>query len=496
MGVSSMFKSGLSSIIACMLSTSMALAEVSTPLAVVDPGAHQQALENYRELTDQAIQLNLAMRAAPAGRAQASLQPMFSAQQGSWPFEPFVHNGLFRAIAGYQNQHPRAVVIRGGTISLAQLHAQLDNERVLSRHDNGYLLHFPLMIEPDAALLVENTQLHLYSNSGTALINRGQLILRQAGLHGYNDGQPHTTDRPYRPFVINWAGSQLQIEGAELSRLGYNEHLSRGISSARSTQQGSDISPARVMVTDSRFSDMSVGLELSQALARVETSAFEDMQQYALDLADSGFVLAHNRVAGVRNNSGIRISGRSDGLVEHNRVLKASKSAIEVSLLNGNIIVRSNQIGGNSGYGLLLRDLSASSRLVFENNLIGNTQLTAIDGGGLHQGMLVNNRIMGTPEYAISIRNEQRLSGPLQLTGNHLEQVGKAMIRIEGVNHLVLGENRYLANPLQQNLLIGDLLPFQAELLEATLKQGCLVAVDMAQRAAQDRPPLVCPGRS
>ncbi|MFN3579180.1 MAG: right-handed parallel beta-helix repeat-containing protein [Pseudomonas sp.] len=496
MPVSKLAKYFLSGLVACLMAASMVRADVPSALLLVDSHSHQQTLETYRELTDQAVKLELTARPAPAGRARVSVQSMFSAEQGSWPFEPFVHNGLFRAIAGYQSQHPRAVFISGGTISLTQLYAQLNNERVLSRHENGYLLHYPLLIGPDAALLVENTQLYLYSYSGTALINRGQLILRQAGLHGYSDGQPHLTDRPYRPFVINWAGSQLQLVDSELSGLGYNEHLSRGMSTARSTQQGTGVPRARVFVSDSRFRDMSVGLELSQALARIETSVFDNMQQYALDLIDSNVELQGNRIDTVRNASGIRLRGRSQGLMTNNRVLNASKSAIEIAELDGNLMLRGNQLGGNSGYGLLLSDLSPSTRLVVENNLIGNTRQTGIDGSGLHQGMLVNNRIMLTPEYAISIRNEQRLSGPLQLTGNYLEQIGKAMIRVEGVNNLVLGENHFQVNALQQNLLIGDLLPFQAELLELTLKADCLVAVDMAQPAAQDRLQLVCPKRS
>src|SRR5690606_17729740 len=130
----------------------------------------------------------------------------------------------------------------------------------------------------------------------------------------------HATDRPYRPFVINWAGSQLQIQNSELSKLGYNGHLSRGMSTARSSQQGANVAPASVLVSDSRFSDMSVGLELTQAQARIETSAFDNMQQYALDLADSRFEIKHNRIEGVRNLSGIRVGGRSQGLIENNRI--------------------------------------------------------------------------------------------------------------------------------------------------------------------------------
>lgn len=455
------------------------VAENRSPLATIDNAAQQLHLTELRTDLEQLTHVPDFKLRAPASRAKVSLLAMYSAQQGSWPFEPFVHNGLFRAIAGYQSNHPRAVVIRGGSITVQQLHAQLANDSIISRHEDGYLLNYPLLIEPDAALVLEDTTLYMYSYSGTALINRGLLSINRAALKGFSDGRPHATDRPSRPFVMNWAGSSLRIQSSEVSGLGYDENLSRGMTATRSVHQNASAAPVRVLINDSHFTDMTVGLALSGGVARIVDSHFEQMQQYALDLDSARFLIKGNRVDTVRDLSGIRIAGRSQGMIEDNRLLRAGKSAVEVAHLDGGLIIRSNQIGAIEGYGLLLRDAGAETRMLIENNMIGNTRLTAIDGGGLSHVSIVGNRIQGVPEYAISIRNSQPAPGPLWITGNHLENIGKAMLRVQGIHQTVLGDNRYLANPLLQNLLIGDLLPYQSTLLEMTLRQGAVVGLEL-----------------
>lgn len=144
-------------------------------LSPVDSVEHQRDLQQLQQQVSQAVQLQVSERPRPAGRASVSLQPMFSSQAGSWPFEPFVNNGLFRAIAGYQAHHPQAVMVRGGSISLAQLHDALNDPKIIKRYKDGYLLSYPLVIASDGGLLLEGTSLYLYSYSGTALINQGWL---------------------------------------------------------------------------------------------------------------------------------------------------------------------------------------------------------------------------------------------------------------------------------------------------------------------------------
>ena len=51
------------------------------------------------------------------------------------------------------------------------------------------------------------------------------------------------------------------------------------------------------------------------------------------------------------------------------------------------------------------------------------------------------------------------------------------MVRVEGIDETQMGGNTFDGKALLQNLLIGDLLPVQGPVLEATLTQGQAVRV-------------------
>lgn len=433
---------------------------------------------------------------APAGRGSVAVQPMFSSQQGSWPFEPFVNDGLFRAIAGYQAHHPQALVLSGGSLTLEQLAASVNDPRILRRHKDGYLLSYPLVIGPGAALLVQGQTLYLYTYSGTAIINQGLLSLEKAGVESWNGDKPQSTDRPYRPFIMAWAGSRVRVEDSTLRRLGYNANLTRGLTTARSTQQAATVAPAQVLVRNSRFEDLSSGLELQAALARVEGNRFSAMQQYAVDLRDSRAEVRDNRIDGVENNSGIRVRGSFAGRLADNRILRTAKAGIEVNGFSGRLAINHNVLGESRGNAIQLRDIAsaADTRLLLDGNLIGNSQGSAIDAAGVASAYLLDNRIGGSPEYAISVRNPTRLAGRLVLTGNRLDGIGKALVRVEGVDEVVLGGNSYQGNPPLQNILIGDLLPVQSQLLDSTVRNACFVRIATGGSPGAAQPTPDCRG--
>ncbi|MDZ3992797.1 right-handed parallel beta-helix repeat-containing protein [Pseudomonas sp. Teo4] len=440
---------------------------------------HQHKVDQLRQQVRQAVAFNQTERQRPGGRASVSLQPMFSSQAGSWPFEPFVNNGLFRAIAGYQSRHPQVVTLRSGSITLAQLHDALNDPRVLKRYKDGYLLSYPLLIGPDAGLVLEGTSLYLSSFSGTALINQGWLGLNQSNLESMAGDQPGNTDRAWRPFVVAWAGSHTQVLHSTLKRLGYNANLSRGLTTALSPQQAASTRRATVVIKDSQFSDMSSAVELQHSQATITGSQFEQSQQYAIDVRDSQLNLQGNQVRGVDNNSGLRLRGQTQARVEGNLILGTAKAAIEVSEQQGPVLLAGNRMGDSRGNGIQLRNLAptATAPLVIDDNLLASSQGTAVDASEVSGVALLDNRIGNTPEYAISLRNATPLPGPLLVSGNRLGQVGKALVRVEGVRDVVLGGNTYDGKPLLQNLLIGDLLPLQGQLLEATVRQGGTVRV-------------------
>ena len=436
-------------------------------------------VDQLRQQVREAVTFHQAERPRPAGRASVSLQPMFSSQAGSWPFEPFVNNGLFRAIAGYQAHHPQVVLVRAGSITLAQLHDALNDTRILRRYKDGYLLSYPLMIGADAGLVLEGTRLYLSSHSGTALINQGWLGLNQSSLQSLAGDRPGNTDRAWRPFVVPWADSHTQVIGSTLKRLGYNANLSRGLTTALSAQQAANTPAATVIIRDSHFSEMSSAVELQHSQATITASQFEKSQQYAIDVRDSQVKLQDNQLRGIDNNSGVRLRGQTRAQVDGNLILGAAKAAIEVSEQQGAVLLAGNRMGDSRGNGIQLRNLAPTTAapLVVEDNLLASSQGSAVDASEVSALALLDNRIGNTQEYAVSLRNATPLAGPLVLSGNRLGQVGKALVRVEGMRDVVMGANRFEGKPLLQNLLIGDLLPVQGQLLDATVRQGATVQV-------------------
>jgi poly(beta-D-mannuronate) C5 epimerase len=422
---------------------------------------------------------------APRGQARVSLAPMFSAQLGSWPFESLVNSGLFKTIADYQNEHPRILQLDAGSIDLAQLTRAVANPKILARHKDGYLLSYPLLIGAEAALLVEDSRLYLNSRSGAALINLGQLRLQRSHLQSWSGEIAPAHPPLFRPFVMAWAGSLTLIEHSTLSRLGYNAHLTRGLSSRRSPQQNSRVGPARILIRDSQLREMASGAELHDALVLIDNSSFADIQQYAIDLHNSRLSLRQNRIRQVRNQSAIRISGASSGDVTQNLIIASGKSAIEVLAQSGDLSLLDNLIGNSGSSGIRLQDRppQAGGRLLVAGNLIANSHGSGIDAENIGAALIAGNRINASPEYAISLRSSRPQPGRIGLFDNRLANIGKSMIRSQGIANLQLGGNRFEGLTVNQVVLAGDLLPVQSLLLETTVQLGCIAQLQIATTA-------------
>lgn len=422
----------------------------------------------------------------PAGRASASLEYMFSSQGGSWPFEPFVNSGLFRLIAGYQAQHPQVLRLSGGSISLEQLAGSLNNSRVLRRHKDGYLLAYPLLIGENAELRLDGSRLYLYARSGAAIINRGRLVLNNAHLESWSGEDTAATgdEQSYRSFVIAWAGSTTVIEGSELVRLGHNNHLSRGLTTARSSQQSASVPAARLLVSHSRFSEMASGIELRQATAVVEHSQFSDIQQYGLDVLDSTARIQGNRIEGVRNNSGVRLVGQGHGLLQGNLIAGANRAGLEARDFHGVLVAHHNTLGQAGGNNVQLRDLGPDSTVLLADNLISGPGRTGIDADRFGQLLVSGNQIGNTPEYGLYLRNAAPGVGRAVVVGNRFAGIGASMIKSEGVSRLILGNNEFKTRPGRQEVLAGDLLPAQGPVIDATVVHPCFVEVRIGAGSA------------
>ena len=438
-------------------------------------------LAQVLEASDHGVEPEQLQSRSYAGRAAVSLQSMFSSQEGSWAFEPFVHNGMFRVIANYQTHHPKVVFLSGGGITLSQLYAALGDDRIMSKHKDGYLLSYPLLIAPGAALNLENVVLYLRIQSGTALINQGDLKLQHSTLTSWSGGNQADVEQSFRPFVIAWAGSRTRIVDSSLTRLGYKAHLSQGLTLAHSLQQASNLPPPILLIQRSKMSEMASGAGLQRALARIENSQFEAMQQYAIDLQDSRVSVIGNRITDIKNQSAVRIRGASSGVLERNIITDTGKAGIEVQEQQGDLVLRNNTIGSTHGNGILLRRITSQSneRLLLVKNYISNTTGSSIDGESVNSAYIIDNTISSTPEYAISFQSGNTPTR-LFLATNQLDNIGKAMIRTKGVEQILLGNNHYRMAKTNQQLMGGDLMPIQSLLMETTVINNCFIEVHVA----------------
>nr|WP_298146007.1 right-handed parallel beta-helix repeat-containing protein [uncultured Pseudomonas sp.] len=477
-----------------MLAGAPLWASAAEPISLFPGAAQQSELDSLRESMANGPTAEQVSAKLPSARGKTSLRTMFSAQVGSWPFEPFVHNGLFKVIAGYQAAHPQTLRISGGRIDLEQLFRAVDNPQILRRHKDGYLLSYPLLIDADAALVVDNVSLYLNANSGSALINQGQLILSHALVQGWSGAHTETAQAGFRPFIMSWAGSVTLVEHSTLSRLGYNAHLARGLGAARSIEQGRHIAPARLWIHDSLFDELSTALDASDATLRVDNNRFERLQQYALDISDSQLQVQGNRIDQVRNNSGMRIRGRSSGRVQDNVISATGKAGIEVVEQRGDLLIDGNLLGTSAGNAIQLRDSVGEGNLLLLRNHIFNSGYSGIDALNVKRAYVAENHISGTPEYAISFRHPAAGGDRLVLIGNSLSQTGKALIRVEGQDSLILGDNHFHLTPPHQEILAGDLLALQSLLLDALRVPGCFIEVHPALTAKNPPTPLLPAG--
>lgn len=407
----------------------------------------------------------------PGGRA--SLQPLYSSQSGSWPFESFVHAGLFKVIGGYQVSHPKMLQIAGGHLTLTQVRQQLGSNEALKPHKDGYLLTYPLMIAPGASLSIENTTLYLYAHSGAAIINQGRLQVLGAKIESWSGED--SQERAYRPFIMAWAGSQTRIVDSQLLRLGYNAHLARGLSAARSAQQPASVPPARLLIRNSQIEQLS-SVQLHGVEALIENSRFKQMQLYAVDAENSRLSARGNRIEDIRNHSGIRLRGNSRAQLQDNDIRRTGKAGLELSGFSGSLLAQGNSLHENATHALQLRELDVRGVAVLRNNRLAGATQNLVDAQGAGRLLLTGNRLEDAG-HAIYLQG----GGQALVLGNRFAAIEGSALKSEGMQQILLGGNEFDAKVIRQQLFEGDLLAVQSQIVDATLTHGCYLLISAAQ---------------
>lgn len=312
------------------------------------------------------------------------------------------------------NITPKFIFVNSGVTSMGQLLQSIGhfNPEMISEKDGNILLQAPLIIGPDATLLVSGEEfkvLRLSQQKGSFIINAGKVYFSDVEVIGYDEAKSAPATMPvkdpgikFRPFILSWSASLTFAANSKFEALGYSAGSAYGfsLSSGPADEIFSAAKPAAPsgMIVDSSFENLYYGFYAFEAEdVKLVGNEYRDGVVYGLDPHDRSrhLLMAFNSAYGTHKKHGIIISREVDD-----------------SYIVGNMSF------DNAGTGIML-DRESTGTIIFANSLMNNKG----DGFAALESpcaLLSNNNMEGNSRIGIKVRN----SWDIHIDGNVVRRNG------------------------------------------------------------------------
>ncbi len=313
---------------------------------------------------------------------------------------------------------PRFMFVRSGVLSLGQLLQKIGhfNPELISEEDGDIILKAPLVVGPDATLVLsgeEFKQLRLSQQKGAFIINAGKIYFSDIEVVGFDEttGKPATipVGNPgikFRPFILSWSASQTFAANSKFEALGYSAGSAYGfsLSSGPADEIFDAVHPAAPtgLIVDNSFENLYYGFYAFEAQnARLVGNEYRDGVVYGLDPHDRSrnLLMAYNSAYGTHKKHGIIISREVDD-----------------SFIIGNLSF------DNAGTGVML-DRESVGTIIYANSLMNNKG----DGFAAFESpcaLVSNNDVENNHRVGIKVRN----SWDIQIEANFVRKNGASGI--------------------------------------------------------------------
>jgi parallel beta-helix repeat protein len=309
---------------------------------------------------------------------------------------------------------PRFIFVRSGVSTMGQLLRTVGhfNPELVSEKDGNILLRAPLIIGPDATLVVsgeEFNELRLSQQKAAFIINAGRIYFSDVEVTGFDEVKNSAATVPvgdpglkFRPFILSWSASQTFAANSKFEALGYSAGSAYGfsLSSGPADEIFKTAKPAAPtgVIVDSSFDNLYYGFYAFEAEdVQLVGNEYRDGVIYGLDPHDRSrhLLMAFNSAYGTHKKHGIIISREVDD-----------------SYIIGNMSF------DNAGTGIML-DRESIGTIVYANSLMNNKG----DGFAALESpcvLLSNNEVEGNGRIGIKVRN----SWDIQIDGNTIRKNG------------------------------------------------------------------------
>lgn len=285
--------------------------------------------------------------------------------------------------AARQGSMPRAIFIRGGYVTAADIARQVPRAYFEQVQPGVYVARLPIDVMPGATLHIDASvrDLRLSQDRGSFLVNEGRLFITDSRLRAWNEARQQPASfrdkHEFRPFIVSWGGSQTYMVDSVVAHLGYAASKSYGVSI-------SQFSPALKhkmnrpnpsgWIIGTEFYDLWYGFYCYEAEDFVvRGNNYHDNIKYGIDPHDRSrrLIIADNKASRTVEKHGIIVSREvDDSWIINNESFENGLSGIVVDRNSINNVVAFNRVYRNRSDGITIYE--SPQTLIWKNLVSGN----------------------------------------------------------------------------------------------------------------------------
>lgn len=422
-------------------------------------------------------------------------------------FKVLTYNGSvgLSNFAKLQGNGLRAIILSNGLVTLQDLARTLPKEYFVEVQPGTYLARLPILVRHGATLLIDKSvkQLRLGAEKGALLSIEGQLMLINSEIIGWNETANRAAElkdpKKFRPFIVSWGGSDINLIRSRIAHLGYAAKKAYGLSLSQygSLQLQSKVWPRPTgWIIETTIEDLWYGLYTWEAEDVVmHSNIMRNNILYGFDPHDRSrrLIIANNDVSGTKIKHGIIISREvNDSWIFGNKTYENHKAGIVLDRQCSNNVIANNIATQNGSDGIIISE--SSKNLVWNNVVSGNNnhgiRLRNSAAVRVQDNAAIANGLTGVYGAAVDLSGTARnfvadhYTKQLEMTvvGGQYTSNGSGPFGLDYPDKVTFYGVDLRTPQRQLGYRLGGMLPpFQIDFLDIILNQG-KVAVIQAKK--------------
>lgn len=381
---------------AMLLASAAAMADVAPQAKAPTIAKELQQAKTYTISSPPTAPLEMAKPALPdlSGYTDAAMEKkIVRAKPGKISIRRMMQEDALKDFIGGDNkmaewvvrQHgiPQAIFVDDGYMNLKDLLGKVPKQYLSETSPGVFLAKLPIVVGRKGILEIDKKtqELRLSQESGSFLINDGQLFVRDTKVTGWsekaNGPAMFKSPKEFRPFLLAWGGTETYISNTKMASFGYANSKSYGVSISQYTPNMAKVlkrPEPTGWIINSEFSDMWYGFYCYETTNFViKGNTYKDNIVYGIDPHDRshGLIIADNTVYGTKKKHGIIISREvNDSFIFNNRSYDNKLSGLVLDRNSVNNIVADNEFYRNHTDGITLYE--SGDNLLWGNKVIAN----------------------------------------------------------------------------------------------------------------------------